>query len=102
MTREEQNKCFALLGEFYPNSRRLQSKTQRAAWRLVLEHYGYPDVKDAIVNHAARSNFFPDVADITGNLTPEPTKAEREAAASDMRRMERMLELLREKVGDAV
>lgn len=99
MTHEEQNKCFALLGEFYPNSRRLQSKAARAAWRLALERFPYASVKAEIVNHATRCNFFPDVADILGNLTPEPVMSP--CGMSDMERMERLLSRLRENTGEA-
>lgn len=72
MTRDEINKAFALLREYYPNARQLKSKTALDAWRLVLEKFPYSAVKAQVVRHAATHRYFPDVYDITGTLEPEP------------------------------
>lgn len=102
MTRDETNKVFALLREYYPNARQVKDKAAIAAWRLVLENFPYADVKAKIIRHAATHRYFPDVYDITGSLTPEPGAFPAQQNAPVCDRMARDARRLRElaKKGD--
>lgn len=70
MTVDERQKIYHLLSKFYPNARQLKDRETLTAWGIVLEDYTYPDVKTAVLRYAAKNKFFPDLADITGSLTP--------------------------------
>ena len=77
MRKSEVESLFNLLEQFYPNAKQLCSKTVQAAWVLAVEPYAYEDAKAAAIAYARKNKFFPDVADITGGLTPiEPEKEE--------------------------
>ena len=77
MRKSEVESLFNLLEQFYPNAKQLCSKTVQSAWVLALEPYAYDDAKAAAIAYARKSKFFPDVADITGGLSPiEPEKEE--------------------------
>ena len=95
MTPEEQNKCFALLSEYYPRAKELQSRTKRAAWRLALEEYDYEPVKRNIVRYASQNKYFPDVSDVLGGLAR--AEKPRSGGMTDVERMERMIRRLEEK-----
>lgn len=70
MTVDERQKIYRLLSKFYPNAKQLQDRETLTAWGIVLEDYTYDDVKTAVLRYAAKNKFFPDLADITGDLTP--------------------------------
>lgn len=75
MRKSEVQSLFNLLEQFYPNAKQISSKPVQAAWVLALEPYAYEDAKAAAIVYARKNKFFPDVADITGGLTPiEPEK----------------------------
>lgn len=73
MNREERQKIYRLLSQFYPDAKQLAHPETRTAWGLVLENYTYGDVKARVLEYASRSIYFPKLADITRNLTPEET-----------------------------
>lgn len=68
MNREERQKIYFLLSQFYENSKQLKNPAKRTAWGLVLENYTYEDVKAKVLEYAARNKFFPDISDITADL----------------------------------
>ncbi|GEM_PF-3397339 len=70
MRKSEVESLFNLFEQFYPNAKQLCSKTVQAAWVLALDPYAYEDAKAAAITYARKNKFFPDVADITGGLTP--------------------------------
>jgi hypothetical protein len=77
MQKSDVESLFNLLEQFYPNAKQLCSKPVQAAWVLALEPYAYEDAKAAAIAYARKNKFFPDVADITGGLSPiEPEKQE--------------------------
>lgn len=71
MNKEERIRVYRLLGQYYPNARQLRSAETLTAWGLVLEKFTYADVKARVVAYAARNKFFPDIADIVGDLTEQ-------------------------------
>ena len=70
MDKNERQKVYTLLSKFYPNARQLRDQGTLTAWGFVLEKYTYEDVKSAVLSYAASNKFFPDLADLTGGLTP--------------------------------
>lgn len=66
MKKPDYEKIVALMETYWPN-RKFDTKLRRAWW-LALEPFKYDEVRDAIVKYARANKFFPDVADITGNL----------------------------------
>jgi hypothetical protein len=70
MDREERQRIYLLLHQFYPRARQLQTPETLTAWGYILENYTYEDVKKKILKYAASNKYFPDIADITGDLTP--------------------------------
>lgn len=86
MNREERQKIYLLLHQFYPRAKQLQSPETLTAWGFVLENYTYEDVKSKVIAYAARHKFFPDIADITADLLPISDAPEtHEMAASKSR-----------------
>ena len=81
MQKSEVENLFNLLEQFYPNAKQISSKPVQVAWVLALEPYAYEDAKAAAIAYARKNKFFPDVADITGGLTP--VEPEREEAKPD-------------------
>jgi len=72
MTRDETGRLFTLLRQFYPN--RSVTQEMRLAWEIVLEPYGYDEVKAAAVAYVRKSKFFPDIADLTKDLAENAPK----------------------------
>ena len=68
MTRDERQKIYRLLSQYYPNAKQLQSRETLTAYGLVLERFPYADVKNAVIRHAATCKFFPDMAELVGGL----------------------------------
>ena len=79
MTKAERQKIYDLLAAYYPNSKMLNHKTA-TAWGLVLERYEYEPVKQSVIEYASHGKYFPDLADIVGNLDITE-KARRDADA---------------------
>lgn len=71
MDHQERQKIYALLAQYYPNTKQLKDKTTLTAWGFALERFPYGDVKNAVINYAISNKFFPDLADITAGLAPE-------------------------------
>lgn len=93
MDREERQKVYRLLHQFYPRARQLQNPETLTAWGFILEDYTYEDVKKKILKYAATNKYFPDVADITGDLTPiKETPEKHEMDVSNSRYFKKWLE----------
>ena len=76
MNGEERRKIFELLAQYYPNAKQLKDRQAMTAWRYALERFTYADVKNAVVDYALSHKYFPDVADITANLSPSAPAAD--------------------------
>ncbi len=90
MDKIEREKIYKLLSQFYPNARELKSREKLTAYGLVLSRFSYEDVKSAVLDHASKNRYFPNISELVGKLTPisalkqEPTKEkERNAAVWD-------------------
>ena len=85
MTRDERQKIYRLLSQYYPNARQLQSRETLTAYGLVLAKFTYADVKNAVIRHAANCKFFPDVAELVAGLPMEgPPEDEPEVPTGPM------------------
>lgn len=73
MDKDERQKIYTLLSKYFPNAKQLRDQEALTAWGLVLRKYTYDDVKTAVIEYAAKHKYFPDLADITGGLSPEPS-----------------------------
>ena len=85
MTKDETQKLFVLLRQFYPAAERKKDSAFRAAWGMALEKYRYDDVRDAAVAYAQRSKYFPDLADLTASLVSVDDGAQRKRDYAWMR-----------------
>lgn len=73
MNKEETNRLFDLLEQFYPNAKQVKSDKTRLAWSLALEDFTYKDVKSAALDYAISGQYFPNIADITQRIKPKTT-----------------------------
>lgn len=80
MDAKEFGKVWTLMGELFPPSPKLKSKNSKLVWEIGLSPYDLQAVTNALMAYARKNKFFPDLADITGNL-PEPEAAVTEGAA---------------------
>lgn len=62
MTKDDTNKLFFLLKQFYPKANK--SKTVQLAWEMALAPYDYGQVKEAALSHVREKKFFPDVSEL--------------------------------------
>lgn len=98
MDENERRKIYTLLSKFYPNARQLRDSATLTAWGYVLENYTYEDVKEAVIDYAAKKKFFPDLADLTGSLTPisardpQPERRDKPMGAKERRDLERSIQ----------
>ena len=103
MDKNERQKIYTLLSKYYPRARQLKDSATLTAWGYVLERYTYEDVKNSVINYAARNKYFPDLADLTGGLKPifreNPIS---EAERMDMERTKRLVERWRKECGEDV
>lgn len=84
MQTEEFDKIWNLYQTLFPAaSSRLKNANTRKAWQVALEPYAMDDVVDASMRWARKTKFFPDIADITGNLIPEQLAEDAEDPALD-------------------
>lgn len=97
MDRKETIQLLKLLEQFYPNRfTKMDTPAIEAfagAWTLAFEPYDYEDVKAAAVEYVRHNKFFPDVADITGELVKCEDK-NRNAGVSEADRVRQMMEEL--------
>lgn len=69
MTKEEFYKVLELLVAYYGSKAKpLKTLNVQAAWWMALERFPYEVVRDAVVDYAVKSRFFPTVADITSGI----------------------------------
>ena len=81
MNKQEIEQLFQLLAIYRPGDKRLEDKTLKAAWLLVLEPFSPSEVKKAVGAYFRESGYFPDVSDIAV-LCPRPmTESAPEAEA---------------------
>lgn len=66
MTKNEVEKLFLLLKQFYPKKKHDTNFT--LAWEMALKPYAYDDVKEAALEHARTNRFFPDIYEIVSYL----------------------------------
>lgn len=66
MDKQETEKLFKLLAQFYPQKK--PRDEQKYAWYLALQPYRYEDVKYAAVCYAREQKYFPDLSDLTAGL----------------------------------
>ena len=100
MNKEDRQKIYTLLSKYFPNARQLKDPATLTAWGLVLGKYPYDDVKNAVIEYVARNKFFPDIADITGSLTPEESTANLDLGPGRDRRELGPLELREKRMQD--
>ena len=81
MDREDRQKIYTLLSQFYPKAKPLQSKETLTAWGKVLERYDYEAVKSSVLDYVAKSRFFPNISDLTAGLTPTAAPEEKPRTA---------------------
>lgn len=72
MTKQDMDGLWKLLGIYRPKDPRLEDKTLKAAWLLVLEPYSPDDVRQAVAAYFRGSGFWPDVSDIATRCPPPP------------------------------
>lgn len=72
MTKQDMDGLWKLLGIYRPKDPRLEDKTLKAAWLLVLEPYDPADVKSAVAAYFRGSKYWPDPSDITTRCPPPP------------------------------
>ena len=71
MLKDEFEKIWTLYRTLFPASTaRLNSVNTRKVWEAALEPYRMEDVASASIHWARKNKFFPDIADITGDLRP--------------------------------
>lgn len=71
-------KIWNLFRSLFPVSPRVNSENDRIVWEIALKPYALDDVTAAVMSWARKSKFFPDIADVTGGLTPvEPLPEKR-------------------------
>ena len=70
MDKNDVDRLFRLLEQFYPNARQIRSRDTRLAWELALRRYPYEQVRAAAVAYAQRNKYFPDLADLTAPCVP--------------------------------
>lgn len=66
MTKDEVEKLFLLLKQFYPKKK--HDANFKLAWVMALKPYDYEDVKEAALEHARKNRFFPDISEIVALL----------------------------------
>lgn len=97
MDKNERQKIYTLLSKYYPRARQLKDAAALTAWGYVLENYTYEDVKKSVLSYAASNKFFPDLADLTGGLTPvsahepEPERRDKPMGSKEQRDMEKSI-----------
>ena len=70
MNKDEREKIYMLLSQFYPNARELKSRETLTAYGLVLARFSYEDVKASVLDHVTKNKFFPNVSELVGKLNP--------------------------------
>lgn len=79
MDRNDTDRLFTLLEQFWPNKRAGENK--KRAWALALEPYEYTDIKTAAISYARCHKFFPDLADLTATVKAVSTEPPRDDSA---------------------
>lgn len=95
MTREETDKLFDLLEQFYPNAKQVKSEKTKIAWSMALKDFTYNDVKNSAIDYAIEGQYFPNLTDITLKLKPKTTTNQYRDKYGTLREAIEKLELLR-------
>lgn len=78
MSSDDFAKIWRLFRTLFSPSPRVNSENERTVWKVALRPYSLDDVTSSVMSWARKSKFFPDIADITGKLTPiEPLSGKR-------------------------
>lgn len=70
MSSDDFAKIWGLFRTLFSPSPRVNSEKERIVWEVALRPYSLDDVTSSVMAWARKSKFFPDIADITGKLTP--------------------------------
>lgn len=76
MSQNDFETIWNLFRRLFPASPRVKGEKEKRVWGRALKPYGLEDVTESVMAWARKSKFFPDVADITGKLTPVETTPE--------------------------
>lgn len=76
MSSDDFAKIWMLFRTLFSPSPRANSKNERIVWEAALRPYSLDDVTSSVMAWARKNKFFPDIADITGKLTPVETPPE--------------------------
>lgn len=68
MTEAEFSRLWVLFGELFPAAVRKKGEKNKAVWRKGTEPFLLSDVTAAVMEHARKNNFFPDLAEIVSGL----------------------------------
>lgn len=71
MTEAEFSRLWALFGELFPAAVKKKGDKARSVWHKGTEPFLLSDVTAAVMDHARKNNFFPDLAEITSRLDPD-------------------------------
>ena len=69
MEKNDLKKIMALLAELYPNQPKPNTRERLAAWWLILNPCPYNAVKDAVLAHARRCEYYPTPSEIARAIT---------------------------------
>lgn len=81
MNTKEFDKLWRLFEELFPAAVKKKGINGRTVWERAMSPYSLEEATEATMKYARQNKFFPDVADITGGLTP--VEPEREEARPD-------------------
>lgn len=70
MSSKDFAKIWNLFRSLFSASPHVNSENDRIVWEVALRPYSLDDVTASVMAWARKSRFFPDVANITGKLTP--------------------------------
>lgn len=68
MTEAEFSRLWALFEELFAPSPKVKSAKVKTIWRKGTEPFSLPDVTAAVMDHARKNKFFPELSEITAGL----------------------------------
>lgn len=68
MTKEDVYKLFSLLDQLYQGKRKPRDEVTAAIWAKVLEPWSYAQVREAAIQRARTSRYFPDPSELAQYL----------------------------------
>lgn len=73
MDKNDVEKLWTLLKELYPRQKQKDTDDRRLAWELALKPFSYGAVRQAALAHARKSDYYPSVSELVGNMPREST-----------------------------